>query len=93
MAASPALAGKHTASLRQLAALADPFPRRFGKVHPGLQVPIAACALQVTVPAILGLIYLGSPNLFLSAFQLTTIVRTFLFLLLSPFTDAVSLSP
>lgn len=38
-----------------------------------LVVPVNALLLQVTVPAILGLIYLGSPTIFFAFFQLTTI--------------------
>ncbi|GAA5858886.1 hypothetical protein JCM8547_007143 [Rhodosporidiobolus lusitaniae] len=45
----------------------------FSRVNHRLQVPVYACALQVIVPAILGLIYLGSPTIFLAFFQLTTV--------------------
>lgn len=38
-----------------------------------LVVPVNALLLQVTVPAILGLIYLGSDVIFFAFFQLTTI--------------------
>ncbi|GAA5944685.1 hypothetical protein JCM10213_009185 [Rhodosporidiobolus nylandii] len=45
----------------------------FSKVQSRLKVPLYACLLQVTVPAILGLIYLGSTSIFFSSFQITTI--------------------
>ncbi|GAA5917261.1 hypothetical protein JCM6882_009264 [Rhodosporidiobolus microsporus] len=45
----------------------------FRRVNHSLQVPVYACILQVTVPAILGLIYLGSTTIFFAFFQLTTI--------------------
>ncbi|GAA5823962.1 hypothetical protein JCM11251_003360 [Rhodosporidiobolus azoricus] len=45
----------------------------FRRVNSSLQVPVYACILQITVPAILGLIYLGSQTIFLAFFQLTTI--------------------
>ncbi|BGO99917.1 hypothetical protein NBRC10513v2_004146 [Rhodotorula toruloides] len=45
----------------------------FGKVNQTFVVPVNALLLQVTVPAILGLIYLGSNVVFFAFFQLTTI--------------------
>ncbi|GAA6022788.1 hypothetical protein JCM10207_000417 [Rhodosporidiobolus poonsookiae] len=45
----------------------------FGKVNHKLQVPVYACLLQVTVPALLGLIQFGSSSIFAAFFQMTTV--------------------
>jgi len=45
----------------------------FKRVNHRFQVPLNALILQVTIPAILGLIYLGSATIFFAFFQLTTI--------------------
>ncbi|GAA6061213.1 hypothetical protein JCM10212_001534 [Sporobolomyces blumeae] len=45
----------------------------FKRVNHRFQVPMYALILQCTVPAILGLIYLGSTTIFFAFFQLTTV--------------------
>lgn len=45
----------------------------FKRVNHRFQVPLNALVLQSVVPAILGLIYLGSQTIFFAFFQLTTI--------------------
>ncbi|GAA5897071.1 uncharacterized protein JCM6883_006568 [Sporobolomyces salmoneus] len=45
----------------------------FKRVNHRFQVPLNALVLQSVVPAILGLIYLGSETIFFAFFQLTTI--------------------
>ncbi|GAA6042680.1 hypothetical protein JCM8097_003742 [Rhodosporidiobolus ruineniae] len=50
-----------------------PGSRLLGKVNPTLGVPVWACLLQITIPAILCLIYLGSTTIFFAFFQLTTV--------------------
>lgn len=59
--------------------LADPVRRliirvdRFKRVNHRFQVPVNALILQCAIPAVLGLIYLGSNVIFFAFFQLTTI--------------------
>ncbi|GAA5961240.1 hypothetical protein JCM21900_005578 [Sporobolomyces salmonicolor] len=50
-----------------------PLSALFKNVSPTFKVPVNALILQCTIPAILGLIYLGSETIFFAFFQLTTI--------------------